>query len=270
MIFKKQGFLAHWGYPNRYRPLINSTVDLPVFFREIHSFFNLPIIRIEEEFSKYQAYSERMEYAKILGETKTLCLEEAFLLYLSAQVIRPRNFCEIGTQFGKSTRRILDIFNLLKLSPGCYCYDIVKDIRFVSDEEVCFIIRDLTHDFEVEVLQKTSPELLFLDAHPYELLKKIINEFVLWSDTHPSILVVHDCSSGLYRQNMKIPKDKPSMVSSQTGLWERHVLSEIFKVSDEQLNDLKTRTHRLKIFNTPHGIALIAPLSIMGTSEVEY
>jgi hypothetical protein len=264
---KFNGLLARFRFRNQYLPHITSMVDLPGFFIEIQNFFNFPLEKVELEYKTYKNYSERMDYAIRFGEQKTLCFEEAFLLYLVAKINSPKNFCEIGTQYGKSTRRIIDIFKFLNQAPVCYCYDIVKEIRYVSDDEVRFNQHDLTADFEVDVLENKSPEIIFLDAHPYQLLNKIIREYIIWSSTYPSILAIHDCSRGLYRKKMDVPKDNPSIISSYTGLWERHVLAEVFQVPDEKLDDLITTTHHLKIFPTPHGLALLAPLSIIRTPE---
>ncbi len=266
---KFNGFFTRLGLRNSFRPQIKSRVDYPVFFQEIHNYFHLSLEMIEQEFNTYKIFYTQMNYGTLLGETKTLCLEESFLIYLAAKNNLPQNFCEIGTQYGKSTRRILDIFRLLNVSPISYCYDIAKEIQFVSEKEVCFNLHDLTSDFEIEVLTKYSPELIFLDAHPYELLKKVISEFIKWSNSHPSILAIHDCSSGLFLPKMRIPKNNPALVTSRTGLWERHVLAELFQVPDEKLDDHKTTTHHLKIFQTPHGLALIAPHSILTPAETD-
>jgi hypothetical protein len=266
---KIKDILSKLNLRKGFQPQIIPVVDIPVFFREIGDFFNIPLNEIEEQFDIYKRFSDSKEYSLLFGELKTLSTEEAFLLFLAAKKCQPRNFCEIGTQYGKSTRRILDIFQLIKLNPVCYCYDISKDIRYVSDEEVEFNIHDLTVDFRIEVLNKISPELIYLDAHPNFLLKTIINDFIIWSCSYPSILAIHDCSSGLFQPIMQIPKDKPSLVTSRTGLWERHVLAEVFHVADDELDDLRTTTHQLKIFHTPHGLALIVPLNIFETSEVK-
>ena len=259
-----QKIFTRIGLAGNYRPQITTQVDARKYLDEIHDFFNLSGQEVQDEHDQYLTFSERKGYKTMLGETKTLCVEEAFLIYLAAQITNPRTFCEIGTQYGKSTRRILDIFNELTLHPTSYCFDITKEIKFVTDDEIEFRLRDLTNDFEHEVLETLSPELIFLDAHPYALLKTIIQGFVTWSCTHPAILAVHDCSPGLYRSKMLIPKDRPSSISSHSGLWERHVLAEIFQVPNEQLDDLQTPTHHLKIFSTPHGLALIAPKTLLG------
>jgi hypothetical protein len=259
--------LTRIGLVGNYLPQITTQVDAKKYLEEIQNFFNLSDQEVLDKYDQYLSFSESKGYKNILGETKTLCVEEAFLIYLAAQITKPRTFCEIGTQYGKSTRRILDIFNELTLHPTSYCFDITKEIKFITDDEVEFRLHDLTNDFEHEVLETLSPELIFLDAHPYALLKTIIRGFVNWSCTIPAILAVHDCSPGLYRSKMPIPKDRPSSISSHSGLWERHVLAEIFQVQNEQLDDLKTQSHHLKIFSTPHGLALIAPKTLLGMAE---
>jgi hypothetical protein len=53
-----------------------------------------------------------------------------------------------------------------------------------------------------------------------------------------------------------------SNVTSLTGVWERYVLAETFGIADPldpALDDLETPSHRLRVFGTPHGLALIVP-----------
>jgi hypothetical protein len=74
------------------------------------------------------------------------------------------------------------------------------------------------------------------------------------------LVAVHDCGRGLCNPAMAIPRD--AEVSSLTGVWERHILAELFGADgplDPGLDAAETATHRLRIFDTPHGLALIAP-----------
>ncbi len=60
---------------------------------------------------------------------------------------------------------------------------------------------------------------------------------------------------------MTLKKDNPG-VTSFTGIWERHVLAEIFGIPDplsEQLDRLETATYQLCIFSTPHGLGVLVP-----------
>ena len=64
---------------------------------------------------------------------------------------------------------------------------------------------------------------------------------------------------------MRISKEDSALITSRTGHWERHVLAEIFGVDnplDSSLDDRETETHRLRVFETPHGLAVIMPKSL--------
>ena len=76
-----------------------------------------------------------------------------------------------------------------------------------------------------------------------------------------AVLAVHDCGRGLCNPRMAIAEDDPG-VTSQTGVWERHVLADLFGVGDPldpRLDAIESATHRMRIFDTTHGLALIAP-----------
>jgi hypothetical protein len=57
---------------------------------------------------------------------------------------------------------------------------------------------------------------------------------------------------------MWISRSRLDGISSRTGVWERHVLSEIFGVANEKLDD----DHHLCIFHTRYGLALITPNNV--------
>jgi hypothetical protein len=68
---------------------------------------------------------------------------------------------------------------------------------------------------------------------------------------------------------MELAKDDLK-VSSLTGIWERHVLAEAFGLADplsQQLDNLETDTHRLRIFSTPHGLGVITPKEALGLAD---
>jgi hypothetical protein len=119
-------------------------------------------------------------------------------------------------------------------------------------------VGDLTGRFRTAVLEAYEPGLVFVDTHPYRLLREAVAETVAdgrWS------LAVHDCGRGLCNSRMSLSRDDPA-VTSLTGVWERHVLAEVFGVPgpfDPRLDRLETPSHRLRIFETPHGLALILP-----------
>jgi hypothetical protein len=248
-----------------YRPYIPQVVDEQLLIKQASSFFHKPEEEISQNIHQYVTFAEEKGYKYILGERKTLSFEEAYILYIAIKILQPANIVEIGTQYGKSTRRIIDIVEMQNLASTITCYDVVDAIKFVTHQEVVLRIHDLTFDFTDEVLEKIQPELIFLDAHPYELLKNVIGAYLAWSKNMKSVLAIHDCSPGLFRATMTI--NKKENVTSRSGLWERHVLSELFNVNNIELDECNNKSHKLRIFTSPHGIGLISPIGLFNFDE---
>jgi hypothetical protein len=245
-----------------YRPRLSGDIDQELLVAQAVSYFSIPLEEANEQYPLYRAFYTQNDYAHNLGESRTLSFEEAFLIYLSIGHLQPAQVVEIGTQFGKSTRRIVDMLNLLSLNSHVTCFDILDEMKYVSHDEVRLVIRDVTKDFQSSVLSKINPGLIYLDARPYHLLKNVITSYLEWSLTHPCILAIHDCSPGLYNPRMWISRSRQDGISSRTGVWERHVLGEIFGVVNDKLDEVCTSSHHLRIFNTQHGLALISPNKI--------
>ncbi len=245
--------------PNAYRPAIPRHVDQAQLISEASAFFNLTRSQVEALYRTYHSFHEEQRYAERLGERKTLCFEEAFLLFIILATVRPKTIVEIGTQYGGSTRRIIDMKNLLGLTSRVICFDIVDRVKHFSPSEAKLILKDATGCFRQDVLQCYHPELILLDAHPYALIHEVINE-TLGDDGQP-ILAIHDCSRGLCNPQMTLTRDDPA-ITSRTGVWERHILAEIFGMDDPldpALDQLESPSHRLAVFGTPHGLAVLAP-----------
>jgi hypothetical protein len=245
-----------------FRPRLSGDIDEDLLITQAVSYFSIPLREANEQYLFYRAFSTQIDYAQKLGESRTLSFEEAFLIYLSIRQLRPPQVVEIGTQFGKSTRRIVDILNLLSLDSQVTCFDILDEMKYVSHDEVKLAIRDVTNDFQSSVLKKIYPGVIFLDARPYHLLKNVITSYLEWSLTYPCVMAIHDCSPGLYNPRMWISRNRQDGISSRTGVWERHVLAEIFGVVNDKLEEICTSSHHLRIFNTQHGLALISPNNI--------
>jgi hypothetical protein len=252
-----------------HRALPPAQADRGLLQAQTADYFGLPLDQVAALYTEYSALHEQKDYAGQLGEDKTLCFEEAFLLFVAASIIRPQQVVEIGTQYGKSTRRILDMLQHLNLDATVTCFDIVNETRYIRADEVDFRQEDITNTFQTTVLDAIAPTLIYLDAHPYYLLKNVITEFLAWSQTHPCFLAIHDCTPAYYVPLMLIPKDDPGIVTTKTGIWERHVLAEIFHAPNSSLDDVRTPSHRLRVFATPNGLAMVAPQSLLEARPTE-
>jgi glycosyltransferase involved in cell wall biosynthesis len=245
-----------------YRPVILDRVNHEKLAAEISEFFQCERTEVETEFKNYRQFHDARAYAQTLGERKTLCLEEAFILYLLLAKTRPATLVEIGTQHGKSTRRLIDIKNLLGLPGELVTFDIEDQVQHFQPPEAKLVLRDVMGRFAKEVLDAYEPGFVFLDAHPYGLVKEVVTEIL--APARKWTLAIHDCGVGLCNPRMPLAKDDPN-ISSSTGLWERHVLAEVFGVDDplrEALNYQETPTHRFRVFTTPHGTGVFLPKAL--------
>ena len=77
---------------------------------DVSDFLDLDAADVRDMFKTYRKFHRDKRYAADFGELKTLNLEEAFVLYAVLAARRPTGpLVEIGTQYGRSTRRILDM-----------------------------------------------------------------------------------------------------------------------------------------------------------------
>jgi len=232
---------------------------------EVADFFSISEDDATDLWKQYQTLQPRQYGEKFGGEweRKHLCTEEAFLLFMLLKKFRPSNIVEIGTQFGKSTRRIIDMKKMLGLTAPIVCYDIYDNVKhFKKEQEAELRLKDLTGCFKKEVLDALPPGLIYLDAHPYGLLEEVLGEVVKdgrW------LVAVHDCGLGLCNPHMTIPKSVYEYITSRTGLWERYVLAPLFgfkRPEDPAMNDTKNEAYRMRIFSTLHGLAVLVPRSL--------
>ena len=214
---------------------------------------------IETLWQSFDHFYREHRYGKTLGESKTLNRLESFITYVILAAQHPASIIEIGTFYGKSTRRIIDMKSTLGLTAPIFCYDISDNVSCFQPEEAKLILADITNDPRKHLSEYPAPRFIFLDARPYSLLKNVIQVYLEhFPDT---IMTIHDCSPSLCKREMTMDRSCTE-ISSSTGIWERHVLAECFQKVDPlspELDDIDTPTHRLMIFDTTHGLALLIP-----------
>ncbi len=236
---------------------LDSRLREAILRRQVMEMFGMHGDEFQREIRHYRKMHETEDYERRFGEKKTLCFEEAFIIYMLMKRLRPVRIVEIGTQYGKSTRKILDASRELELRSQVSCFDILDEVQFFAPDEATLVLSDLTGRFEEVVMTGIRPDFIFLDARPYHLLKEVIGSVLM---RHPGCtLAIHDCAPELCRREMNISKDDAE-VTSETGIWERHVLAELFHYANPLaigLSDVEVRGRRMRIFSTQHGLAVL-------------
>ena len=246
-----------------YRPVIPSEVDHARLLSDIAALSRQSVERIESLWADYQGLMAAERHVSELGQIGTLSSEEAFVIHCLTAIYQPPELIEIGTHQGKSTRRILDSIGHLQLKTRVTCYDIEDLAQYFSPDEATLVLRDVTDSVERDILDRYPPGIIYLDAHPWHLLKNVVAAVLRREDW---LLAIHDCSPILCNPKMTISRDEPSLITMRTGHWERHVLAEVFGFADPldaRLNALETDTHLLRVFGTQHGLAVILPKALL-------
>ena len=246
-----------------YSPKTRNEVNHAQLIGDVARFLGLEQATVEDMFRQYREFHIAKEYATNLGEQKTLTFEEAFIIFVClnygiSRSLPIESIVEIGTQYGKSTRRIIDMKDKLGLDAKIVCFDIEDEVQFFSPNEATLILEDVSEKVHETVIEPYTPGLIFLDARPYRLIENVVRAVL---DTSNCILVIHDCSVGLYNPKMKINKDSVE-ITSETGIWERYALADVFEIKNpgsRKLDQCETDSHRLNIFETQHGLAVILP-----------
>jgi hypothetical protein len=242
-----------------YTPRLIEPIEDAQFLSSVADFFAIPLTNVAKMFIEYKSLSLDKAYASSLGEEKTLCLEEAFVTYVILCLTRPKTIIEIGTEYGGSTRRIIDMKVQLELDAEVVCFDVVNKVKHFEQNEARLVLKDLTHSFKADVLEALHPGFIYLDAHPYHLLRNIIKEVM--NATPSPVLAIHDCTRGLCNPRMRLDKNDFN-ITSGTGVWERYVLAELFGISDprsRRLDNYQTPRHSFRVFRTRHGLGVLYP-----------
>lgn len=254
-----------WFLPWRraeFRPLYPAAAPGPELVALAAAYFALPVPQVQTWYEEYQQVDQEQGYLRRFGEVETLCFAEAFLCYVAFAHFRPQRLVEIGTQAGKSTRRLLDMATRLGLPRRIVCYDLVDELVFCPRDEAELVLTDVTGHAAARVFTERQPQFVYLDARPYYLLRDVIQSFL--QAPHCPLLAIHDCGPGLCNPQLRVAHDHPGGLDQETGGWERQVLAGLLGVSDPlspALDDLRTATHHLRIFPTPHGLAFIQRLA---------
>ena len=173
---------------------------------------------------------------------------------------------EIGTHFGRSTRRLIDMQEVLGLSYHVECYDVIDRVQFFDrDREATLHLEDVTGRVSELLLNRYGEGVIFLDARPRRLIEDLVAA-VRDDASGKWALVVHDCGRGLYNEAMGEIDD--DAISSNTGVWERHVVAAAFdREPAGALHGARRNDHVLEVLETRHGLGIVVPVARSGSGH---
>ncbi len=274
----RRRFLDHYAWPviidRHYRPLLARRADdprpedgfVPVFAAPVDiarlapavgRFFGISGADVARMYRPYLAFHRSQGYARTLGEFKTLCLDEAFILCVTLSIKRPRVILAIESQRGRPVRRILDMAGFLGLNCRVVAFGEPGEALYYGPDEV-ELIQGGPVGGVAGAVERHQPDLIYLDRHEYALVDEVVGLGL--SSPKDLVVAIHDCGPGLCNPSMTLAPDDPR-VTSASGVWQRHVLAGAFGLDDPLdpgLDEVETAAHRLAVFETTHGLALLA------------
>jgi hypothetical protein len=205
--------------------------------------------------SAYQSPSQKAD-----GFAKTLDVAEGFALWALVKRLRPRVVVELGTQRGLSARLWKEA--LCAYVPGheLILCDIEDRRAFIRDADATFLLGDARRTL-AEVFATRRVDVLFNDAHPYDLIKWSVQEGLKHG---VPVFVFHDVGRRHPRANFRAesahlsPEERALHGEDigQYGHWERHVMAEIFDPRIVEQDSGSGGAYRLRIFDSLYGLGI--------------
>jgi len=189
----------------------------------------------------------------ILTKAKTLDKKECFEIYKYFLQYRPLIIFEFGVQYGCSTRFFLELSNHLNLNVVLHSFDIKNNVKYAEFKQFFMHIQDITEHVDSVFKELPKPDLVFLDAHPYQLTKNIMKKCL----KNQINFMTHDVSQEIGKIRASKRTNQFTNFSPSTGAeWELYTICELIS------QDLWTSTsyHNdkidVKIITGKYGLAI--------------
>lgn len=194
------------------------------------------------------------------GYAKTLDVAEGFAVWALVKHERPRVVVELGTQRGLSARLWKEALNAYVPDHQLILCDLEDYRAFIADDEATFLRGDARVTL-AEIFASRQVDLLFNDAHPYDLIKWSVAEAL---SRNVRILAFHDVGYHHPRavarpETAQVPVDERSRHGDdyrQHGHWERHVMAELLDPRIAERDSVETDSMRIEIFDSLFGFGV--------------
>jgi hypothetical protein len=125
--------------------------------------------------SDFDLLFDNSDLPNVLSKAKTLSKEECRQIDGYFRERKPITILEFGVQHGCSTRAFLDMAAWSNLEIDLHSWDIKDTVRHVDKKRFSLHIEDICGR-ESDVFDKYDPDLVFLDAHPHDLTRNLMQE----------------------------------------------------------------------------------------------
>jgi hypothetical protein len=227
-----------------------------LYKKVLSEFFEIDESKIAIWYDRFSEFSSYLK--KTFKQDKSLSMQEAFTLYLVSKLYGVESVAELGVRYGISSRFWLSTL------PDCSVtgYDIKKlynkrkKLKPITSPKFHFIHGDVN-----ETWKDSKYDLIFYDAHPYDITYKIAYNNIDKVKIH----CFHDVGELCFKkESSNIPTDQRVEIDI-AGHWERHVMAELFtpNIADDiiAIDD----EWRSLIIDDKYGVGITIHNSLIGT-----
>ena len=245
------------------------TRDGNIFFaRELESFLGREQDWLVEAAREYRNCEAAWRYLSGLrsptrktdGVAKSLDVAEGFAVWSLVKHIRPRVVVELGVQFGVSSRLWKEALKKYVPDHTLILCDLVDRRRFIRDDE-CTFLRGDAYKILPEVMKSHTVDVLHNDAHPYRLIQTSVEDGLRHKIKN---FTFHDVGRGprnhFLAESATLSTEEKLTHSEDIatyGVWERHVMAEIFDERILRQDAVDTDDFAIQIFDSFLGFGAV-------------
>lgn len=160
----------------------------------------------------------------IIKGTKTLSRKESYHICQYMEKHKPINMVELGVQLGCSTAIFLEMANWINHKIKLDSWDIVDIAKYPDRNKFTLHVEDITGN-EAKMFNEYMPDLVFLDAHAYNMTRKIMQ---LCLDRKIDF-ITHDVSLSLLE---RIRRESNGFVNKDVYVqWESYLIGDLIDKS---------------------------------------
>jgi len=199
---------------------------------------------------KFDELFDKSALPKVIKMAKTLSKEECRAVYGYMQQKKPQVILEFGVQYGCSTAVFIEMAKWLDIKLQLHSWDLADLVKCSDRKEFKLHIEDVTGK-EEETILKYRPNMIFLDAHPYRLTKKLM----LLCLKYKIDFLTHDVAVDIYKELGERTNNFQN--KEEYGAWELYILRELFGDKVVTDNEFENEQVRIKMVRDKYGLSIV-------------
>ena len=181
---------------------------------------------------------------------KTLSFTESSFIFNYIAKHKPKVIFEFGTQHAVSTRIFYEICKSFGYEPTIHCFDVVDEIKYIDKDKIVFHHEDITGR-EQQFISDLKPDLIFLDAHPFQLTSNLVDICL----AEKIDFMAHDVSLEIH-ERARVQSDNFQNKGKYTN-WELFILMEKIDKDLDKLDHYSSAEMTIDIIRDRFGLAVI-------------